>query len=106
MPSTPLVSLRALRHVKLAAGVPVILVGFACFLISDLFDGGFLRGLFQGATAASMVLGAYLIGTAVWHRKRDEQDLDQGAQWLPSRDSAHPPTEHAPGGEVPDRGTD
>lgn len=73
---------------QLAAGVPAILVGFACYFLTDLFDGGFLRGLFQGATIALMVIGAYLIGAGLWHARKGEQELDDGAQWLPSRDNA------------------
>lgn len=72
---------------KLGAGITAILVGFGCFFAADLFDGGFFRGLFQGATIALMVIGVYLIGSRLWWRKAEEQALDDGAQWLPSRDS-------------------
>lgn len=61
----------------------VILAGFATFLLSTMFDGGFLRGLFQGATLALMVGGAYLLGVMVF-RADDTQ-----AMWRPSRDGQH-----------------
>ena len=66
--------------------MPVILVGFLCYALSNAFDGGFLRGMFQGATIALMVLGAYLVGAGLWFSRKDEEDLRNGGHWLPSRD--------------------
>lgn len=77
---------RALGRTQLTAGLPVILVGFLCYALSNLFEGGFPRGFFQGATIALMVLGAYLVGAGLWFSRTDEEDLRRGVQWLPSRD--------------------
>lgn len=71
---------------RLTSGIPVILVGFLCFALSTAFEGGFLRGLFQGATVALMVLGAYLLGAGLWTSRKGDRDLRRGGHWLPSRD--------------------
>lgn len=78
---------RAMGRVELMAGMPVILLGFVCYALSGVFERGFVHGLFQGATIALMVLGAYLVGAGLWHSRTDEAALDEGAHWLPSRDS-------------------
>lgn len=70
----------------LTTGMPVILTGFLCYALSNLFDGGFFRGLFQGATIALMILGAYLVGAGLWFSRKGEEDLHRGGHWLPSRD--------------------
>lgn len=76
-------------------GVAVVLLGFACYLVGLAVDGGFVGGLFDGATIALMVLGAYLIGASMWHARRSEQDLREGKHWLPSRDSTAGGPEHS-----------
>lgn len=60
-----------------------VLLGFAAFALSRGRDG-FDKGLFQGATVALMVVGAYLLGSATF-RKSTEEELSDDA-WLPSRD--------------------
>lgn len=70
------------------AGMTVILLGLVCLVVGLVVDGGFFRGLFIGATTALMVLGAFLVGASTWHGRRSEQDLDDGGQWLPSRDDS------------------
>lgn len=84
--SRPSRGTRSKPWIQVASGIPVILVGFLCYGLTNLFDGGFFRGLFQGATIALMVLGAYLVGTGIWTSRRTEEDLRGGASWLPSRD--------------------
>lgn len=79
---------RTLGTAHFATGMPALLLGFLCLALSNLFDGGFLRGLFQGATIALMVLGAYLVGSGLWFSRKDEADLAEGSQWLPSRDGS------------------
>lgn len=71
---------------QLTVGLPAILVGLLCFALSNAFEGGFPRGFFQGATIALMVLGAYLLGAGVWSSRTDDDDLQDGGHWLPSRD--------------------
>jgi len=71
------------------AGVTAILLGLVCFVVGMLLDGGFLRGLFTGATVAPMVLGAYLIGSSRWRGTSSAKD---GGPWLPSRDDSGDPT--------------
>lgn len=70
----------------LSFGMPSILVGFLTYALSNVFDGGFLRGFFQGATIALMVAGAYLVGAGLWFSRKDDEDLRKGGHWLPSRD--------------------
>lgn len=76
----------ATGRVQLLSGMPIILIGFLTFALSSAFEGGFLRGFFQGATIALMVLGAYLIGAGLWFSRKDGEDLHNGGHWLPSRD--------------------
>lgn len=78
---------KAMGRFQLTAGVPVVLLGFVTFWLSRVFDEGFVHGLFQGATIALMVLGAFLVGAGMWHSRQDQQSLDEGAHWLPSRDN-------------------
>jgi len=70
------------------AGVNVILIGLVCFVAGLAFDGGFIKGLFIGATVALMVMGAYMVGAPAWRGRHREQDLQEGEPWLPSRDNA------------------
>lgn len=77
------------NHSRTKTGRPVgltaILLGMVCLGLGSIVDGGFLRGLFTGATVALMVLGAYLIGMSTWRGGHGAKD-DDGGQWLPSRD--------------------
>lgn len=75
-----------MRRTYLLSGLPVILVGFLCYALSSAFEGGFLRGLFQGETIALVVLGAYLLGASLWFPRKGDEDLRDGGHWLPSRD--------------------
>lgn len=88
MPRTRLTApqTRTKSRTKLRSGLPVILVGFLCYAASSAFEGGFLRGLCQGATIAMMVSGAYLVGAGLWFSRKDDEDLRNGGHWLPSRD--------------------
>lgn len=61
----------------------VILAGFGTSFLSTRFDGGFLRGLFQGATLALMVIGAYLLWALVFRAD------DTRGMWRPSQDGRH-----------------
>lgn len=66
------------------AGMTLIVLGMACFVISLAFDGGFVRGLFIGATVALMVMGAYVVGAS---RKQGRGGADaphDTGHWLPS----------------------
>lgn len=71
---------------QLRTGLPVILVGLLCFVLSAAFEGGFFRGFFIGLTVTLMVAGAYLVGAGVWFARKDDEDLRDGGHWLPSRD--------------------
>lgn len=84
-----------MTQLRTRAGMSAILVGFATFALSRVFESGFVHGLFQGATAALMVLGAFLIGSARWWRA-GRHDSDPGAHWLPSRDGAIDRKDDAP----------
>ena len=75
-----------MARTQLMSGIPVILVGFLCYALTAAFEGGFLRGFFQGATIALMILGAYLLGAGLWSYRKSEEDLRNGGHWLPSRD--------------------
>ena len=68
------------------SGIPLILVGFLTSALSNAFEGGFLRGFFQGATIALMVAGAYLIGAGLWFSRTADEELRNDGPWLPSRD--------------------
>ncbi len=61
-----------------AAGLLLVTLGLGTFVLSLLFDGGFLKGFFQGATVALMVLGAWAIA---------KERRIRGGSWLPSRES-------------------
>jgi hypothetical protein len=69
-------------------GVNLILLGLVCFVAGLLFDGGFIRGLFNGATIALMVLGAYVIGANTWGNRRAAKGGEDSGPWLPSRDES------------------
>ncbi len=64
-----------------------IALGCIAVLLS-LGRDGFDKGLFQGATVALMVLGAYLLGTAIRSRSTSSRADGSGTHdlWLPSRD--------------------
>lgn len=85
--STPPSHTRTIRRVSAVSVMPVILIGFVCYLMAEKIGGGFLGGFFQGATIALMILGAYLAGSAIWPRRKRAAQLDAGGEWLPSRDS-------------------
>lgn len=71
---------------RLAAGIPAILLGFVTYILSNAFDSGFIHGLFQGATIALMVMGAYVLGAGTWFSRKNDEELRYGGHWLPSRD--------------------
>ena len=73
-------------RLQLTAALPIILLGFLCYVSSNAFEGGFLRGFFQGATVALMILGAYLVGAGLWFSRADHDDAGGARHWLPSRD--------------------
>lgn len=83
-----------MTQVRLGGGLAAIILGFGTFFLVDLFDGGFMRGFFQGATIALMVLGAYLVGAGLW-KARGNGELQDGRHWLPSRDGSAPPTDQS-----------
>lgn len=62
-----------------------ILLGIAIYVVGRPYDG-FLGEFLDGATIALMVLGAYLVGRALW----DRGDGDRG-WWLPRREDAAAP---------------
>lgn len=68
-------------------GLSAVLLGFVVYLVGRAFDGGFVGGMFDGATFALMVMGAYLLGATRWWGRKSERDLHEGKAWLPSRDS-------------------
>lgn len=75
-----------MARTQVKSGIPVILLGFLCYSLTAAFDGGFFRGLFQGATIALMLLGVYLLGAGLWFSRKSDEDLRSGGHWLPSRD--------------------
>ncbi len=62
-------------------GMSLFVLGLLCFVLSTVVDGGFVRGLFQGATIALMVGAAYLFGSA-WRGSRNATE----ELWLPTQD--------------------
>lgn len=76
-------TLRPSKTTSLSSGMIFVLLGFASFALSRGRDG-FDKGLFQGATVALMVVGAYLLGSATFRKSTDEELGDDA--WLPSRD--------------------
>ncbi len=87
-------------------GMPPILLGIALYLVGRPFDG-FVGGFFDGAAIALEILGAYILGHALWSRDPDDRRAwwlpstgDPSDQWLPSRDeAAMPERETTPGGD-------
>ncbi|WP_353950701.1 hypothetical protein V6K52_13825 [Knoellia sp. S7-12] len=82
--------LRTSRATDLTSGSVCVLLGAVALMLSRGRDG-FDKGLFQGATVALMILGAYLLGSAI----RARNDATPGVEgeshgdddlWLPSRD--------------------
>jgi len=67
-----------------STGTLFVVLGALSWLLSRGRDG-FDKGLFQGASIALMVLGAYVLGTATFGRGKDDEQLPDD-QWLPSRD--------------------
>ena len=47
---------------------------------------GLSVSLILKAAFALMVLGAYLLGAGLWFSRKDDDDLQDGGHWLPSRD--------------------
>ena len=68
-----------MRTMERTYGMALVLLGLGTFTLSTLVDGGFVKGLLQGATIALMVFGAAFLGRAVF--RPDSQDL-----WRPSDD--------------------
>ena len=76
------------KATDLTAGLLCVVLGLAAFVLS-LGRDGFDKGLFQGATIALMVLGAYLLGSTMRARINaagDREDASGDDLWLPSRD--------------------
>lgn len=84
---------RTMTGVRLGGGMVSIILGFGCYWLTSLFEGGFWRGFFQGATIALMVMGAYLIGAGLWRPRTPSSSGDETGHWLPSRDSRLPDQE-------------
>lgn len=68
---------RTMTKTSRTGGVSAVALGFVTYLLGRTFDSGFVGGLFDGATIALMVMGAYLIGASTWRRSE---------HWLPSQD--------------------
>lgn len=67
--------------------VPSLLaLALVSLTVSTIFDGGFFKGVFQGAAAALLAMAILMVVLA--RRSRASQDsVDPGdAMWLPSRD--------------------
>ncbi|WP_299445236.1 hypothetical protein [uncultured Phycicoccus sp.] len=62
-------------------GIVLVLLGLLTSVLSTVPSGGFVRGLFQGATIALMVAAAYLLESA-WRGARGREEK----LWLPTRD--------------------
>ena len=60
-------------------GLSMVLLGFVTFMLSRVFDRGFIHGLFQGMTVALMVLAVYLIARSARRGTDEDKDL-----WRPS----------------------
>ena len=76
------------KATDLTAGTFCVVLGLASYVLSRGRDG-FDKGLFQGATLALMVLGAYLLGSALRARRDtagEGEDENRDDPWLPSRD--------------------
>lgn len=85
----------------LTRGIPPILLGMALFLLGLLLGrplDGFVGGMFDGATITLMILGAYLLGDAMWGNR--DADDDRG-WWLPSRDGTASPDRQPSDGDDP-----
>ncbi|KAB7742479.1 hypothetical protein GA707_16415 [Nostocoides sp. F2B08] len=63
--------------------VAVIGVGLVTFALSAVPDGGFVRGMFQGAGGALVVLGLYL---AVQSFRPGGRTVASEGMWRPSAD--------------------
>lgn len=66
----------------LSGGFVLLLLGFGSYAASSFFDGGFFRGLFQGATVVLMIGAAYFFGYALRRRGGPRPD----DMWRPSDD--------------------
>lgn len=60
----------------------LIVAGIVSFFLSTLPDGGFVKGLFQGAGIALVVLASYYLFLTY----RPRRGLDQTPMWRPSKD--------------------
>lgn len=86
--------------------MPPILLGIALYVVGRPFDG-FVGGFFAGAAIALEILGAYILGHALWSRDHDDRRTwwlpstgDPSDQWLPSHDeTVTPEHETTPGGD-------
>ncbi|WP_432557950.1 hypothetical protein [Granulicoccus sp. GXG6511] len=65
---------------RLSGGFVLLLLGLGTYLATGFFEGGFFRGLFQGATIALMVLAAYFFGREIQDRRRS----GDAPMWRPS----------------------
>ena len=76
------------KATDLTGGTLCVVLGLAAYVLSRGRDG-FDKGLFQGATFALMVLGAYLLGSGLRARRNttaNGEDESGDDLWLPSRD--------------------
>ena len=64
----------------------MIALGIGSLTLSAVPDGGFLKGMFQGAGGALVVLGAYLFVLAI---RSGRHDVEDGSMWRPSADAGH-----------------
>lgn len=82
-----IVDLHTSKATDLTSGTICVALGFVTFMLSRGRDG-FDKGLFQGATVAFMLLGAYLLGSAIRAKggTSDTETKGDDDLWLPSRD--------------------
>lgn len=64
----------------------MIALGISALALSTVPDGSFVTGMFQGAGAALVVLGAYFSVLAI---RSGRHDVDGGSMWRPSADAGH-----------------
>lgn len=66
--------------------IPLLLIalGLGSLALSTVPDGSFVAGMFQGAGAALIVIGAFLAVQSLRGGRHEEAD---GAMWLPSTDA-------------------
>lgn len=78
------------KATDLTSGTLCVLLGAVAVMLSRGRDG-FDKGLFLGATVALMILGAYLLGSAIRARNDATPDVEGEGHgdddlWLPGRD--------------------